>query len=334
MTKQITKKTYQNLLKNIQSFLQNSQEEITKTKINLFWQIGREINEFLQENPSKTISDLLKDLENDLEIDGKNIYKMHQFFQTYPQIPSINQALTWSHYRSLITVKDQEERAKLEKLTEKNSWGSGVLQQKISKINQETKSRKKSTAKPSIAPKKLNFKRGALYFYEVTKRQGSDSLFIDLGFKTFKKINENFKIGDLLISKKTEQDFSFEKSNVKKSSTYTYKAFINRIIDGDSINVNLDLGFGIFHEKTLRLAQINAAEINTKEGQIAKEKLIEILQGVPFLIVKTNQLDTYGRYISDIFFSHNELNEHLVAENGEYLSQTLLDAGIVDFVEY
>jgi endonuclease YncB( thermonuclease family) len=334
MTKEIAKKTYLNLLKNIQNFLSASQEEIAKTKINLFWQIGREINEFLQKNPKETVSGITQILEADLKIHKNNIYKMHQFFQTYPKIPSINQALTWSHYRSLIRVKDEEERVKLEKLVEEKSLGSRALQQKINQINQAKKQTKKIKNQASKTKEKLNFKRGLLYFYQAAKRKGSDSLFIDLGFKVFKKIDKNFKEGDLLISKKIGEEFFFEKSEVKKSSTYTYKAFVNRIIDGDSINVNLDLGFGIFQEKTLRLAQINAAEISSKEGEIAKEKLIEILRDAPFLIVKTNQIDTFGRYISDIFFKTQELDEHETAKNGIYLSQALLDAGVVEFVQY
>ena len=59
--------------------------------------------------------------------------------------------------------------------------------------------------------------------------------------------------------------------------------------------------------------------------------LKKILKDAPFLIVKTNKTDIYGRYIADVFFSDkNETDVQKVADEGVYLNQALLDAGVVE----
>ena len=78
----------------------------------------------------------------------------------------------------------------------------------------------------------------------------------------------------------------------------------------------------------MRLAKINAAEAKTSDGKKATAALKKILKDAPFLIVKTNKTDIYGRYIADIFFG--EGSEKEVAEGGEYLNQLLLDRGLVE----
>jgi endonuclease YncB( thermonuclease family) len=68
------------------------------------------------------------------------------------------------------------------------------------------------------------------------------------------------------------------------------------------------------------------------EGKKSAEALKEILQGVEFLIVKTNKTDIYGRYVADVFFVQGggKVNAQKVADEGVYLSQLLLDKGLVE----
>jgi endonuclease YncB( thermonuclease family) len=111
---------------------------------------------------------------------------------------------------------------------------------------------------------------------------------------------------------------------------YTYKAYLDRVIDGDTLHVTLDLGFKIRHKEILRLAKINAAEAATPEGKKAFAALQEILKDVPFLILKTNKTDIYGRYIADVFFGESSQKDpQKVADSGVYLNQLLLDRELV-----
>jgi hypothetical protein len=52
---------------------------------------------------------------------------------------------------------------------------------------------------------------------------------------------------------------------------------------------------------------------------------------VPFLIIKTNKTDIYGRYIADVFLAEkSETNPQKTADSGIYLNQILLEQGLVD----
>lgn len=84
---------------------------------------------------------------------------------------------------------------------------------------------------------------------------------------------------------------------------YTYKAHVLKIVDGDTVDIEIDLGFDIRTVQRVRLAGINAAEHNTAAGQEA----IKWLQGRLLLgsevVVKSNKPgggDKYGRYLAVI----------------------------------
>ena len=46
---------------------------------------------------------------------------------------------------------------------------------------------------------------------------------------------------------------------------YTYKAKCTRVVDGDTIDASIDLGFDITINKRIRLAGINAPESRTRD---------------------------------------------------------------------
>ena len=66
---------------------------------------------------------------------------------------------------------------------------------------------------------------------------------------------------------------------------YYYNAVLVRVVDGDTIDAIIDLGFDVQVKKRIRLAGINAPESRTRNkvekklGLAAKERLIDILDG-------------------------------------------------------
>ena len=65
---------------------------------------------------------------------------------------------------------------------------------------------------------------------------------------------------------------------------YTYQAQVTRVVDGDTIDALVDLGFDIHKSIRIRLVGMNAPESRTRDleekklGLAAKARLIEILQ--------------------------------------------------------
>lgn len=105
---------------------------------------------------------------------------------------------------------------------------------------------------------------------------------------------------------------------------YTYKVFrVIRVVDGDTVDVLLDLGFGISIKQRLRIMGIDTPELRAQDpiereaAQKAKEFAEKwLLSGKP-MIVKTYRDDKYGRILGDF---HQE-------EPSESFSEALLNAG-------
>ena len=91
------------------------------------------------------------------------------------------------------------------------------------------------------------------------------------------------------------------------------------MVDGDTIEAELDLGFGVYMTQKLRFARINAPEMSTEAGKTSKGNLELLLSGKE-LIVQTkrgaaDQKDKYGRYIAEVWVEGNNIND-LMIEHG------------------
>ena len=105
---------------------------------------------------------------------------------------------------------------------------------------------------------------------------------------------------------------------------YHYKAKAERVIDGDTLDVNIDLGFKITTVQRIRLAGINTPETynvkkDTEEyrkGIAAKHYLEQRLadNNNQILIETEKETEKYGRYIRTVWFpdSSVSLNDELV----------------------
>lgn len=87
---------------------------------------------------------------------------------------------------------------------------------------------------------------------------------------------------------------------------YKVKKF-KRIIDGDTVDVNIDLGFGIVLSQRVRLKGVNAAETRTlnaeekAKGLSAKEWLVKELTKEGEWIIETTKEDKYGRILGTLY---------------------------------
>jgi micrococcal nuclease len=81
---------------------------------------------------------------------------------------------------------------------------------------------------------------------------------------------------------------------------YTYAAKLIRVVDGDTVRLDLDLGFFEWrHDQSYRLLRINAPEMNTVEGGAAKVALDGFLAGKT-LVAHTEKSDHFGRFLADL----------------------------------
>ena len=103
---------------------------------------------------------------------------------------------------------------------------------------------------------------------------------------------------------------------------YEYVAIVTKIVDGDTIDVRLDLGIRVYKEIRVRLAGINAPEMKgdqREEGVKSKFKLLELLPEGTEVRVKTfvDRLDPFGRYVANVWSDASPKNVNtLLVEQG------------------
>lgn len=111
---------------------------------------------------------------------------------------------------------------------------------------------------------------------------------------------------------------------------YVYKAKVSRVIDGDTVDATIDLGFDITVHKRIRLAGINTPESRTrdleekKRGLAAKDALIEILTKInvnDYFVLESEKVGKFGRVLGTLHVEVENIDEECC------VNQRLIDDG-------
>jgi micrococcal nuclease len=98
---------------------------------------------------------------------------------------------------------------------------------------------------------------------------------------------------------------------------YIYKAELIRVVDGDTVELMIDLGFDTSRKERFRLYGIDAPEMNTAKGKEAKAWLIGVLGPYGAIYVQTIQLETkakrdkYGRFLAVLYSEFGDVRTKL-----------------------
>ena len=97
---------------------------------------------------------------------------------------------------------------------------------------------------------------------------------------------------------------------------FEYKVKITRVIDGDTVDGMIDLGFSVHRKIRIRLYGMNAPESRTKDleekerGLKAKERLIEILEENNNSVdLKSHGVGKFGRCLGELFYYKHNLED-------------------------
>ena len=100
---------------------------------------------------------------------------------------------------------------------------------------------------------------------------------------------------------------------------YEYKIKdVVKVVDGDTVDLNIDLGFNLTKKERVRLAGIDTPESRTRDlkekelGIEAKEFLERRLSDGENLKVKTEKDGKYGRMLGWIYISETNINKEMV----------------------
>ena len=115
-----------------------------------------------------------------------------------------------------------------------------------------------------------------------------------------------------------------------RKSCYNFRVVkINRVVDGDTIDVTIDLGFDLYKKERVRVAGVDTPEKRTRnkeekllgidETSWLKEKLEETIKGDEELIIRTELkggVGKYGRLLGWLYVGDSDisLNEQMITE--------------------
>lgn len=98
--------------------------------------------------------------------------------------------------------------------------------------------------------------------------------------------------------------------------TFVYNVVgLERVVDGDTCELLLDLGFNIFYKVDVRINGVDTPEKNTPEGKIVKTKVEEWFKG-KVLVLVSKEVDKYGRVLGEIKTDKDESLSKWLIDNG------------------
>jgi endonuclease YncB( thermonuclease family) len=301
--------TYQKLVSDISRLYQDAK----KAQVRFAWETGRRIVEVEQDGEVKAKygSGLLQNLSDELSkrlgpgFSIRTLRDMRRFYLVN-KIRQPAAELGWSNQVALMRVKDPKRRKSLEALVVRE----GLVKDKVRELV------RKETAKTSDDP-------GMSEVLPPLKRP------IDLKLHTYKKSGVDIDCGFFIYYPATKDDLAG--ITITDKPSYTYAATVERVVDGDTLRVVIEVGFGIRLREKLRLAHVNCPELGTPAGESAKRFVMKALPAGSNIVIKSQKDDKYGRFVADVFYlpatgERGGFDE--IIASGTYLNQELLDKGL------
>jgi len=340
---QIQLEGYDSLLEDVKKILSEGKERaqfaVELERVRTYWKAGGVLKAHLQDRDAQYGDQVVEKLSVDTGLAARQIYEMVQLRKQFVNLPT-SAKLGWSHYRRLLPVEDKSVREYYLQEAEKKAWSVRDLdvalkadpRVKRTTASEEPGAEAGKRARPAmVAEKRLSAKRGDLYLYRV--KQKKKRLVLDLGFKKFrrlpKRVAKGFKPGDTVRSIQDDDargGYRYEKVE-KRKRFYSYRAEVEKIIDGDTLWATVDLGFEYLTDEKLRLRAIDTPELKTEGGKRAKDYLEGILEEADEFVVTTTKVDLYDRYLTDIFVAPGEEDMQAVADEGRYVNRELIEEG-------
>ena len=115
---------------------------------------------------------------------------------------------------------------------------------------------------------------------------------------------------------------------------FIYRAQLDRVVDGATVDALIDVGFDIWFKKRIRFMGLDTWESRTRDleekklGKLAKERTRQLLEDVSrksgYFRVKSHGLGKYGRVLGELFIMDADgkqwnVNKTLIAEGHAYV---------------
>ena len=112
---------------------------------------------------------------------------------------------------------------------------------------------------------------------------------------------------------------------------YRYNVAVTRVVDGDTVDVDIDLGFGMTYKKQrVRMMGIDTPESRTRDleekfyGKQSKYFLEGLLKDKKVQLLSHDK-GKFGRILGELFVNLEELNEDVISNAAGSINQMMID---------
>ncbi len=320
-------RTYAELRRGVEAALLTGTRQIEQAKVRTYWESGNLISVHLLLNEDRATygQQVVPRLARDLGVADRLLYQCLQFARTYP-ILHARAEFTWAHYRLLIQVPDEKQRRQIEAEALKKDWVSAQLETRVRELALlNAPAGSDATGNGSSAPTAgrgadlLTPKRGTCGLHRVVAR--GERLAVDLGFKIYRPLDDDEADGftDGTIVQIDGRGTVRRAEAATKADLFTYPATLRRLVDGDTLLIELQLLPRCIVEQKLRLRGLDCPEMATAAGKTARRFTETALARMTAMTLFTTKPDKYDRYLADVF---------LTTADGEiFLNNALLETG-------
>jgi len=117
---------------------------------------------------------------------------------------------------------------------------------------------------------------------------------------------------------------------------YEYGCTVTRVVDGDTIDVIIDLGFSILHKCRVRLYGIDTPESRTRDkdekvrGKLAGKYLKDTIDNGDTIVLQTKMKDSkgkFGRVLANVVVDDININQQMIINHlaVRYYGQSKVD---------
>ena len=188
----------------------------------------------------------------------RTLQKTRHFYMRHSIAPTSAQ-LDWSDYVELMPVRNKKKRKHLERRILKEGLKSREIREEVRRLRRETE----KDAAPALTHSEKPL--------PPLKRHTG----LKLNTFSLSLLRAKVKEGYVLIDCGFFVSWPVKKKELKgldlDGMSYTYAATVDRVVDGDTLLVLIEVGFGIIMRDRLRLRGINCPEMSTPQG--AREKV-------------------------------------------------------------
>jgi len=244
-----------------------------------------------------------------------SLRRMRQFYlENRKRAPA--RELTWAHHIELMPVSDSKVRRALEQKAVREGLTRNDLRALVRHESVRAQVEKNLAEDPEkLAAEVELLKVPKLGFFDTCRIKDPNEtpwpdkniLLLDHGFKSYRALTpgeaRGLKAGDIVAWTGAK----LVKNGRTAQDLFTYRAYLESVVDGDTLWVMLDTRMRGASRQKLRLRGIDCPEIDTEEGKKAKQFVEKVLKGVPSLTVLSSKNATYDRYEADVFFPARDI---------------------------